>query len=225
MVFDSGARASGSEASLEALDYSDPIFQGNAVGVIVYGSETLTAHLTLVAADILDGDLDKFGFHGGVSAVFDNIKARAALAANDSGWWNGLLSGEASFDMFTIAAAVDANSEREWSTVGSAAVDVTELVVLKGAVRYVDSDTAIADDEGFEVRLRAEYEASEALTLAFEAGHIWVGAAAVSGEQSIFDGTVEAIWAPGGGFEATSALSANTLGAYKVSFTASKDFE
>jgi hypothetical protein len=49
-------------------------------------------------------------------------------------------------------------------------------VALKGAVRYVDSDTAISDDEGLEVRLRAEYKAAEELTLAVEAGHIWVGA-------------------------------------------------
>lgn len=212
-------------AALESLDFAAPDLAGNAVGVISYGSENLTAHLTLIAADILDGQLDKFGFHAGVSAVFDRFKARAALAANDSGWWNGILSGEATFEMFTLAAAVDANSEREWSAVGSATVDLTESVVLKGAVRYLDSDTDIADDEGFEVRLRAEYKATEALTLAVEGGHIWVGAGAASGSQAIFDGLVEATWAPGGGFEATSAVGANSLGAYKVSFTASRDFE
>jgi hypothetical protein len=157
--------------------------------------------------------------------VFGNFKARAALALNDSGWWNGILSGEATFEMFTLAAAVDANSEREWGAVCSATVDVTEAVALKGAVRYFDSDTAISDDEGFEVRLRAEYEATEELTLALEGGHIWVGANANAGAQQVFDGLVEATWAPGGGFEATSAVAANTLGAYKVSFTASKAFE
>jgi hypothetical protein len=211
--------------SLEALTFAAPDFEGNAVGVISYGSENLTAHFTLVAADILDGQLDKFGVHAGASAVFGNFKARAALALNDSGWWNGILSGEATFEMFTLASAVDANSEREWGAVGSATVDVTEAVALKGAVRYFDSDTAISDDEGFEVRLRAEYEATEELTLALEGGHIWVGANANAGAQQIFDGLVEATWAPGGGFEATSAVAANTLGAYKVSFTASKAFE
>ena len=211
--------------SIEALPFVADDFRGNAVGVISYGSETLTAHLTVVAADILDGQLDKFGLHAGASAVLGNLKARAALALNDSGWWNGILSGEATFEMFTLAATVDADSEREWGAVGSATVDVTEAVALKGAVRYFDSDTAISDDEGFEVRLRAEYKATEALTLAVEGGHIWVGANANAGAQQIFDGLVEATWAPGGGFEATSAVAANTLGAYELSFTASKAFQ
>lgn len=206
-----------------ALEDLDDV--GSAIGVISYGGETISAHFTAIAGDILDGSLDDFAIHTGITATFDKFRARAALAANDTGWWNAIISGEATFEMFTLAAAVDANSDREWSAVGSASVDLTETVVLKGAVRYLDSDTAIADDEGFEVRLRAEYKATEALTLAFEAGHIWVGAVAVSGSQSIFDGLVEATWAPGGGFEATTALAANSLGAYKVSFTASKDFE
>jgi hypothetical protein len=210
--------------ALEALD-TFSTDAGSAVGVISYGGETISAHFTAVAGDILDGTFEDFAIHTGVTATIDKFKARAALAANDTGWWNGLISGEATFDMFALAAAVDANSEREWSAVGSATIDITEQVVLKGAVRYLDSDTAIADDEGFEVRLRAEYKATEALTIAFEGGHLWVGAGAVNGSQSIFDGLVEATWAPGGGFEATSAIAANTLGAYKLSFTASKAFE
>ncbi|UJW85391.1 hypothetical protein [Devosia sp. SL43] len=209
--------------ALEALNTGADA--GSAIGVISYGGETISAHFTAVAGEILDGSLDDFAIHTGVTATFDKFKARAALAANDTGWWNGIISGEAKFDMFALAAAVDANAEREWSAVGSATIDITEEIVLKGAVRYLDSDTAIADDEGLEVRLRAEYKATEALTLAFEGGNIWVGAGAVNGSQSIFDGLVEATWAPGGGFEATSAVAANSLGAYKVSFTASKDFE
>ncbi|KKC41422.1 hypothetical protein WH87_00210 [Devosia epidermidihirudinis] len=207
-------------AGLEALDE-----RGNLVGVVSYSSDALSGHVTLAAIDILDGKVEKFGVHTGLTATFDIFKARAAFAANNEGWWNGLLSGEATFDLFSLAAAVDATSEREWGAVVSGSANLNDATKLQLALRYLDTDTSVSNDEGIELRGRVEYKATEAIKLAAEVGNVWVGAGAVNGEQSIFDALIETTWTPGGGFEATAGLAANTLGAYKASFTASKSFD
>lgn len=214
--------------ALEAIE-GDPLglggFEGNAVGVVSYESETITAHATIVAADVLDGTFEHLAIHTGATATLEHFKVRAALAANNAGWWNGMFSGEATFDLFFLAGAVDANSERQWSAVGSAHFNATEALVLQAALRFYDSDTAVADDEAVEVRARAEYALSETLTLATDVGHLWVGAGAINGSQSVTDGNIEAVWFPGVGVEAKVGAGANTLGAYKGYMTMLKYFE
>lgn len=207
-------------AGLEALNAG-----GNAIGIVAYKGDNLTGHVTVAAIDVLGGNADKFAVHSGLTATFDIFKARAAFAANNEGWWNGLLSGEATFDLFSLAATVDATSEREWGAVVSGSANVNDATKLQLALRYLDTDTNVSNDEGIELRGRVEYQASEAILLAAEIGNVWVGANAASGEQSIFDALIETTWTPGGGFEATASFAANTLGAYKASFTASKSFD
>jgi hypothetical protein len=199
--------------------------EGSLIGVVNYAGDTLTAHVSVLAGQVLDGALDDLALHTGVTATFDAFKLRAALAANNSGWWNALASAEASLDMFTLAATVDATSERELGLVGSAEAQLNEQFTVKLAARYLDADTSLADDQGAELRGRIEYAVAEALTLGAEAGHLWTGAAAPSGTQGITDGLLDLTWTPGGDFEATAAVAANSLGAYKLSFTASKTYQ
>ncbi|MCR6671552.1 hypothetical protein [Devosia ginsengisoli] len=198
---------------------------GSLIGVVNYASDNLTAHVSLLAGDILDGSFDDIALHSGLTATFDIFKLRGAFAANNSGWWNALASAEATFDMFTLAATIDGTSERELGLLGSATAKLNDSFTVKLAARYLDADVNLANDEGTEVRGRVEYAASETLTLAAEAGYLWAGAAAPSGTQTIADGLLELTWEPGGGFESTAAIAANSIGAYKVSFTASKTYE
>ncbi|KRA43265.1 hypothetical protein [Devosia sp. Root635] len=198
---------------------------GSLIGVVNYAGDTLTAHISVLAGQVLDGTFNDLALHSGVTATFDAVKLRAALAANNSGWWNALASAEARFDMFTLAATVDATSARELGLVGSAEARLNDQFTVKLAARYLDADTALADDQGAELRGRIEYAVAESLTLAAEAGHLWTGAAAPSGIQGITDGLLELTWTPGGDFEASTAIAANSLGAYKASFTASKSYQ
>lgn len=199
--------------------------QGSLVGVLNYAGGNVTAHVSVLAGQVLDGSFDDLAVHTGVTATFDQFKVRGAFAANNSGWWNGLLSGEATIDMFTLAATVDATSEREWGLVGSGSAKLNDSFTVKVGARYVDPDTDLSDDEGTELRGRVEYAVSEALTLSAEVGQLWTGAAAPSGALSVTDGLLEAGWVPGGGFEATAGVGVNSLGAYKLTFAASKTFE
>ncbi|MET3925056.1 hypothetical protein [Devosia sp. 2618] len=206
--------------ALENLDED-----GSLIGVLNYGSDTLTAHISVLAGGVLDGSLDDLAIHTGVTAIFDAFKLRGAFAATNDGWWNALASAETTIDMFTLAATIDGTSERELGLVASASAKLNDSFTVKLAARYLDADTTVNDDEGAEIRARVEYKATEALTLAAEAGHLWTGANAPSGTQSITDGLLELTWAPGGNFEATTAIAANTIGAYKLSFTATKSYE
>lgn len=198
---------------------------GSLVGVVNYAGDQLSAHVSVLAGGVLDGEFDSYALHTGLTAVFDNIKLRGALAANDSGWWNALASAEATLDLFTLAATVDASSESEFGVTGSGEAKLNEQWTIKVAARYVDPDTGLIDNEGLEVRGRLEFAATEQLTLGAEAGHLWTGLNAPSGTQSITDGALDLTWNPGGDFEATTTIAANTLGAYKLSFTASKTFQ
>lgn len=198
---------------------------GTLVGVVNYAGENLTAHLSVMAADVLDGDIEAYAAHAGFTATLDAFKLRGAVAANESGWWNALASAEATFDMFTLSATVDGTSERELGLTGAAEAAVTEQFKVKLAARYLDADTAIVDNEGIELRGRVEYAVLESLTLGAEVGHLWTGANAPSGAQSITDGLLDLTWSPGGDFDATASVGANSIGAYTVTFTASKSFQ
>lgn len=198
---------------------------GSVIGVVSYAGDQVTAHLSVLAGQVLDGTFDDLAMHAGVTATFDAFKLRGALAANNSGWWNALASAEATLDMFTLAATVDATSARELGLVGSAEAKLNEQFTVKLAARYLDADTTVIDDEGAEVRGRIEYALAESLTLGAEVGHLWTGAAAPSGVQGITDGLLELTWTPGADFEATTAVSANSIGAYKFTFAASRTYQ
>ena len=206
--------------ALENLDAD-----GSLIGVLNYANESLTAHVSVLAGDVLDGTFDDLAIHSGVTATFDGFKVRGAFAANNSGWWNALAGVEATLDMFTLAATVDGTSENEFAVVGSVETKLNDSFTVKLAARYLDGDTTISNDEGSEVRGRIEYAATETVTLSAEAGYLSTGAAAPSGTQSITDGLLELSWIPGGGFESSVAIAANSLGAYKASFKASKTYE
>lgn len=216
-TFDNGFKTG---VALEALES-----EGSLVGFVSYANETLTAHLTGVAGSVLDGSISDLAVHAGFTATLEHFKIRGAAAANDTGRWNALGTAEATFDIFTLSGTVDATSEREIGAVASASVVFNETTTLKGAVRYIDSDTAIADDEGLEIRGRLEHKLTEKLTVSAEAGHIWVGAGAVNGAQSIFDGVAELSWTPSDSMTVTASAAANSLGAYKFGATFDNSFD
>src|SRR5690606_13990666 len=92
-------------AGIDRLDDGTAGNGGNAYSVVAYAGDGFSAHLTVAAGGILDGDIDRWGYHAGVSGSFDIVKFVAAVAGDDTGYWNALGSAAATFDMFTLAVA------------------------------------------------------------------------------------------------------------------------
>jgi hypothetical protein len=209
-------------AGLESLDAD-----GSAVGFVSYAGDDapLTGHISFVAGDVLDGTFDDWAIHSALTAKIENFRARAALALNDTGWWNALFTGEATFDIFTLAATVDGTSEDEIGASASVKADVTDTVTLWGGARFVDSDTTVSDDEGYEIAGRVDYKVTDKVLVGFGLANLWTGANAPNGEQSILDGTAKVTWEPGGGYTGTLEGHINSIGGYKTTFTAEKTFE
>src|SRR5690606_23959962 len=89
-----------------------PAQAGVLAGVISYAGDGISAHVTVAGGGVLDGDIDHWGVHAGFTGSFENFKLVGAFAADDTEYWNGLLSASATFDMFTLAASVEAAADR-----------------------------------------------------------------------------------------------------------------
>jgi len=217
-------------AGLENLDGSygeSAEDDGTAVGVISYAGDGISAHATFLAGGILDGDVEDWGMHAGITGEFDMFKVRGAVAADNSGYWNALASAEATFDIFTIAGSVEAAHDDDddmtyFGAGGSFSAAVTDGITINVGGRWADNDTD-SDDGGIaQVEAQIVAALTETLTATAEAG--WVGEHDADDEDTIYFGG-ELAWAPGGGFESSVAAEANDAGAYSVTFNASKDFE
>src|SRR5690606_37293516 len=99
---------------LEALERTDGK-AGTLVGVLDYAGPNITAHISGAVGGLLNGVQDTddtYAVHAGFTGTFDQFKLRAALGAGggyvaggNSGCWNGVIPGEAIFDMFNVALA------------------------------------------------------------------------------------------------------------------------
>src|SRR5690606_22568011 len=119
------------------------------VGVIAYAGDGIAAHLTMAANGVLDGAVENWGFHAGVSGSFDMIRFVAAVAGDNSGYWNALGSVAATFDMFTLAGSVEATNNGSWGAGGSISAGVTDGVTINVGGRWFHEGTS--GDDGWQV--------------------------------------------------------------------------
>ena len=185
-----------------------PAANPTGVGVLAYAGDGITAHAS-GAADLAGA----WKVHAGFTGAWDPIKVVAAVAADSTTWWNALGSLSATFDMFTLAVSGEATSAGELGASGSLAAEVSEGVKIHLAGRYFDgADTAWQAEAGVSA------EVAEAITLTAAIGAVSTTAAA----GDYFYGKAGLAWAPGGGFTASVAGEANSLGGYKGTFKAAK---
>lgn len=213
---------------LENLDDGKTQWAGTLVGVLAYAGEGVTAHITGLAGGILDGTVDAYAMHAGVTATFDMFKVRAALAANNdtatnNSTWNGLVSAQGTFDMFTIAISGEAAGATGMNTNygigGSIGATVTDGVSINIGGRYYDNQNGGSD--GYQVAAQLVAAVTEAIKLTGEIG-VYGNSTA---NTSDFYGAAELAWAPGGGFTSSIKGEAHQNGAYKVTFKAAKAFQ
>jgi len=215
-------------AGLENIDDGNIDWAGTLVGVVSYSGDGITAHVTGMAGGILDGEIDAYAVHAGVTASLDAFRLRAAVAANtdtvtDDTAWNALVSGEATFDIFTIAlsgeAAGGTGFDTNYGFGGSIGANVTDGVALNLGGRYYNNENG--GDDGYQVAAQLVAAVTETITLTGEVGVY----GNIDADTSDFYGAAEAAWAPGGGFTSSLKGEAHQNGAYKVTFNAAKTFE
>jgi hypothetical protein len=200
---------------------------GTAVGVLWYAGDMVTAHVTVAAGGVLDGTVENWGVHAGITGTFDILKVRGAVAGDSTGYWNALASAEATFDIFKIAWSGEAASGpgmggTDFGVGASAGITVTDGVTINLGGRYYSDANG---QDGWQVAGQVVAAITETLTLTGE-----IGVFGVSPGMPLVDGTsatdvygkVTLAWAPGGGFTSSIAGEVHQNGAYKATFKAGK---
>ncbi len=196
---------------------------GSLVGVLNYSGDTLAAHITFVADDILTGTISQWSLHAGAEVTLDMFSILAAFNYESVALptWDALLSAKAMFDMFTIAASVYGNSANGLELAASISADVTDDVTVKIGGQWDDHDTTTANDEQWKAAVGIDAGVTENVTLSAEVGID----GEVVGPTTVGYGSITATWEPGGGFKSSITGEANAAGAYSVTFKSSKSFE
>ncbi|SMQ62603.1 hypothetical protein SAMN06295905_0691 [Devosia lucknowensis] len=204
---------------------------GSAVGVIEYAGNGIKAHVTGLAGGILDGVVENWGVHAGFTGTFDafTVVGAGAYGANNAGvnYWNVLGSAKAQFDIFEIALSGEANggsaSPSQAGFGGSVGATVTEGVKLNLGGRWFDEDTAVANNESYQIAAQIVAAVAETITVTGEVGYYGTNKPAPA--ENDFYGAAELAWAPGGGFTSSVKGQVHQTGAYKVTFKAAKEFK
>lgn len=181
-----------------------------AVGVLAYAGDGLSAHVS----GAFDQGSD-YKIHAGFTGTWDPIKVVAAIAADDTSWWNALGSVSATFDMFTLAVSGEATSTGEYGVGGSVSATVTDGVTINLGGRYF----AGTPDDNWQVEAGLSAAVTETITLTAAVGAV---DSTVAATPLIYYGKAGAAWAPGGGFTASVEGYVNSEGAYKGTFKAAK---
>lgn len=209
------------KAGLENLQATGPA-AGTGVLVFEYAGDNITAHASFAAGGLLDGVVENYGVHAGITATFDPVKIRAAVAMDETGYWNALASAEATFDIFTLAVAGEANRATnvaltDWGAAASGKVTVVDGVTLNvGGRFYNDADTG---DQAWHVAGSVVAAVTDTITLTGEVGVVGSNMNPVL--QDVY-GKATLEWKPGGDFTASIAGEVRQDGAYKATFKASK---
>lgn len=230
------------KGGLENLQDTNPGRAGTAIGTISYAGDNLTAHLSVIEQGILDGQPDVTAYHAGFTGTFDKFKIVGAIAGDSSGFYDALASAQVSFDMFKLAASVEATHDA--STLGgdgfnglgygaSASLQVSDGVSVNIGGRYFDTDTATANNEAYQVAASLVAAVTETLTLTGEIGMygqnngviVTTVGNAPGTYYNTYYGAASIAWAPGGGFTSSLKGEAYSDGAYKATFNAAKNFQ
>jgi len=231
---------------------------GTLVGVLSYAGEGITAHVTGLAFGVLDGQVSDYAIHAGATGTFDAFKIRAAFAyehlddfiadgavvntLRDRDLWHGLVTGSATFDMFTLAltgeyAVEDDNiaglRDEGFGIGGSIGATVTEGVAINLGARYFDGDnalTGIGEEQALQVAVQVVASLSETIKVTGEVGAYFNedrGALEPDSglDDGLYYGSAQVAWTPGGGFSTSLRGQVSSEGAYRVTYKAAKTFE
>lgn len=191
------------------------------------------------------GTFDAFKVRGAV-AYWENFKGTPADVLN------ALVSVEGTFDLFKIALSGEVANVRsapgdagtatapgtgnvgdytDYGVGGSIGVNVSEGVDINLGARYFfdDTNTVVGNDKStWQVAAQIVAAVTETIKVTGEVGGYFGDAIADNtrfANDSVFYGSAELGWAPGGGFTSSLKGELNSESAYKVTFKAAKSFE
>ena len=193
---------------------------GTAIGVLAYAGNGVDANVTVLAGGVLDGVIENWAIQAGMKAELDMITLVGAIAADSAGFWNVLGSAELNYDMFTLAASAEATSGNEIGFGVSAGAEVSTGVTINAGFRWFDTNTTVANDEGYQAAVQLVADVTETVTVTGE-----VGLYGTTAPTSTAYGAGTLAWAPGGGFTSSVKGEFYADGAYSLTFKAAKDFE
>lgn len=207
---------------------------GSLVGVVAVDQDWGTAHFTIVADDILRNTTTDQPWLVHTGATFnatDDLKLRAAAqlwndSANNSNW-RLLGASEYTFDMFTLALAVGGNriaTTDNWWVELSGSAEVTEGVKFTLAYMYDSVDSSISNTYTQKVAAEVEADVSDNMTLTAGVEHEITTVLGTSTDDT--DLSLKLAWEPGGGYEASVGIKADTDGDdTRLTAKFSKEFE
>lgn len=238
---DTASRASDTNLQIVRDDDRDTNDAGTLIGVVSYASDTLTAHLTGVAYGVLDGEVDSWAAHAGVTGTFDIVKVRAAVGYDDDFKYEGysvlhaLASAEATFDMFTVALSGEVanfDDQTDYSIGGKVSATVIDGVSINLDAAWFRDDfnpETLGETDTVRIRLGAEAAVTETITLTAGVGTYFgdgvMGNGGTDIDENLIFGDVGVAWAPGGGFTSAAKVEFNDEGGYRGEFTAAKTFD
>jgi len=195
---------------------------GTAVGVIAYSGNGVDANVTVLAGGILDGTVENWAIQAGIKATLDMVTLVGAIAADNAGYWNVLASASLEYDMFTLAGSVEATSGNEVGFGVSGSAEVSTGVTINAGFRWFDTNTLVANDEGYQAAVQLVAAVTETVTLTGEIGIYGVNTIVPTNTAY---GAATVAWAPGGGFTSSVKGDFYANGAYSLTFKAAKNFE
>jgi hypothetical protein len=212
-------------AGLENLDGSDATQAGTAVGVLAYSGDGLSAHVTVAADGVLSGEIKDWGVHAGFAGTFDNFKVVAAGAFDSNEYWNVLASASATFDMFTIAASVEAaegttsggpTADDYWGAGASITAAVTDTVTLNVGGKWAHE---VSGADSYQVAASVTAAVTDSLSVTGEVGYV------DDSYNDLFYGSAKLAWAPGGQYTSSVKGTVTSEGGYKIESEFKKTFE
>jgi hypothetical protein len=202
-------------AGLERLDAIDA-FAGVAIGVLEYKGDGITGHVTALAAGFLDGTIDILAVHAGVTATFDPVTVRAAIAADSTGYYNALATALVTLDMFKIAISGEAVSGNDWGVGGSVGATVADGIDINVGGRFYSDG---AGPDGYQAAAQIAAAVTETIKLTAELG-VYGNDAGLTVPYA----ALAADYVPGGGFTSQVKVEGYANGAYKGTVKAGKVF-
>ena len=203
-------------AGLEDLNDAgagDPGDGGTALLGVEYDGGMFSAEAAVLLGDLY-GATDPVNFYAAVSAEFDSFEARASVIFDDTGDYIASLGATATLDMFTLDADAYFRDNSDWGIAGEGSFDATETVAVYIGAGYQE----VAAVDIFTVYGGVDADVTETITANAELGYTDNG-----GADYIY-GAAGVTYAPGGGFETSLNVFADTDDHYKLTFEASKEF-
>ena len=170
-----------------------------------------------------------------MSGAFDIVKFVAAVAGDDTGYWNALASASATFDIFSVSLSGevvhntddsgDLNGDStDYGFGGSIGAAVTDGVSINlGGRWYHDEEDGTGDsNNGWQAAVQLVAAVTETVTLTGEVGAYGND---LGNDANTVYGAAQASWVPGGGFSSSLRGEVYGNGGYKTTFKAAKTFE